>query len=259
VNVRDRFRELVAGQPAEYAGVELLPVRLARAATELFDAVDGVGISVLAPGLRVPIGASDPDAAAAERLQVTFGEGPCLQAAATGRPVVATPDQYARCWPLLYQELTSRCRYRAVISQPLLYRSVPFGSVDLNLRGARLPTRLWTDIPAVAAEIAAALIDPDPRPDGPGWATPDPMARPDGVARPVGVARPDPPAWLDSPPARHRQQVWIAVGMLTVHLHLNEADALDQLRALAFTHGQDLDRYAADLVHRRVELPDPDP
>lgn len=102
--MRDRFRDLVAGQPAEYDGVELLPVRLARAATQLFDAVAGTGISVLAPlGLRVPIGASDPDAATAERLQITFGEGPCLQAATTGRPVIATPESYAQSWPLLYQ------------------------------------------------------------------------------------------------------------------------------------------------------------
>lgn len=123
---------------------------------------------------------------------------------------------------------------------------MPFGSVNLNLRGPLPATRLWIETRAVAAEIAAALVGPNRRPGGTGWALPD------------AGDRPDPLAWLDSPPARHRQQVWIAVGMLTVHLNLNQIDALDELRALAFTHGQDLDHYADALVHRRVPLPDPD-
>jgi hypothetical protein len=55
--------------PAEMTGPELLPVRLARACVEVLP-VAGVGISMFgSSGMRIPVGASDDDAAAAERLQ----------------------------------------------------------------------------------------------------------------------------------------------------------------------------------------------
>jgi hypothetical protein len=90
-----------------------------------------------------PIGASDTHAATAERLPFTFGEGPCLQAA--GLPVFAEPEEYAASWSLLYEELITRCPYRTVISQTLLHRSVPFGSLNLNHLAAdpHLPVTIW--------------------------------------------------------------------------------------------------------------------
>ena len=86
-------------QPAELAGPELLPAGLARAAVRVPPGVAGAGISVLAdPGLRVPMGASDDDAATAERLQFTVGERPCPQAHSSARPVYAPAAVFAaRC------------------------------------------------------------------------------------------------------------------------------------------------------------------
>lgn len=60
------------------------------------------------PGMRVPLGASDEDAATAERLQFTVGEGPCLQAHSSARPVYTPAAVFAARWPLLYEELTAR-------------------------------------------------------------------------------------------------------------------------------------------------------
>jgi hypothetical protein len=66
--------------------------------------VAGAGIGVLAdPGMRVPLGASDEDAATAERLQFTVGEGPCLQAHSSARPVYTPAAVFAARWPLLYE------------------------------------------------------------------------------------------------------------------------------------------------------------
>jgi hypothetical protein len=245
--VRQRFRSRVAEQPAQFAGPELLPVRLARAAVDLLPGVAGVGITVQAPrGARIPIGASDPDAATAERLQFTFGEGPCLQAATTGRPVLADPARYTRSWPLLYEEMMSRTPYRAVLSLPLQRPgAAPFGSVNLHFRGALpRPSHGWPASTTVTDEIAAMLTAaPSITMDG------SPHTPPPG---------PDEPAWLHSAPARRRQQVWIAVGMLTVQLDLHPGDALAELRALAFTAGRDIDHYAGDLVDQRIPLPDRD-
>ena len=74
---------------ADVARPELLPVRLARACARVLPAA-GVGISLFGSnGIRVPVGASDDDAAIAERLQFTAAEGPCLDG--TRWP--------GRCWP----------------------------------------------------------------------------------------------------------------------------------------------------------------
>jgi hypothetical protein len=61
---------------------------------------------------------------------------------------------------------------------------------------------------------------------------------------------------LDSPGARRRQWVWTAVGMLSVHLDLPAPDALDALRAAAFSRGQLIDDLAEDLANRRLPITD---
>jgi hypothetical protein len=202
--------------------------------------VAGAGISVLAdPGMRVPLGASDEDAATAERLQFTVGEGPCLQAHGSARPVYAPAAVFAVRWPLLYEELTARTPYRAVLAVPLRYRFTGFGALDLHLRDDDpIPPATRYDAYTVGNAIVAALTAPD---------VVDRDNRPD---------RGGDPGWLDSPGARRRQWVWTAVGMLSVHLDLSAPDALDALRAAAFGRGQLIDDLAEDLANRRLPIND---
>jgi hypothetical protein len=239
MTVGERFAALIREQPVGLAAPELLPVRLARAAQQLLG-VDGAGISVMAdPGLRVPLGASDDDAATAERLQFTMGEGPCLHAHATGRPVIAAADVFARRWPLLYEELTTHTAYRAVVSVPLRHQFTGLGALDLHLRQPEnIPVDIVDHAYLVADEISAALTAPQPVPG-------------DGSAH----HSVDPP-WLDSAAAQRRQLVWLAIGMVSVHLDLPAPDALAALRGLAYTRNQDVDALAADLTHRRIPLSD---
>jgi hypothetical protein len=83
-------RTPIRGVAQDVARPELLPVRLARACIRVLP-VAGVGISMFGTeGIRIPIGASDEDAANAERLQFTAAEGPCLDAHALARSVLAT-------------------------------------------------------------------------------------------------------------------------------------------------------------------------
>ena len=228
------FADLVRAEESEFAGPELLPVRLARATVNILG-VDGAGISVLSnPGMRVPIGDSGVLAAAAERLQFTVGEGPCLTAHATGEPVYATAEFFQDRWPVLYELYTARTPFRAVVSFPLRRRLTGIGAMDLHLTDAgRVTATDWTDSMTVVDQIAAALGDP--------------------VDGPTGSAHDD-PAWLDSPAARRREQVWLAIGMASVHLQLPAPDALAALRGLAYSRGQDVDDLASDLAHRRLPL-----
>lgn len=242
MTLAQRFAALVQEQPIELAAPELLPVRLARAAQQLLE-VDGAGISVMAEaGLRVPLGASDSSAATAERLQFTIGEGPCLHAHATGHTVVAAADTFARRWSMLYEEMTLQTPYHAVISVPLRQQSIGLGALDLHLRDSdTIGVINFNDAYQVADEVTAALTSPQPTAgDGSPYHTVD-------------------PPWLDSPAAQRRQRVWLAIGMISVHLDLAAPDALAALRGVAYTRGQDIDTLADDLAHRRVALTDVEP
>lgn len=239
MSVADRFSAMLSAQPAQFDGPELLPVRLARATVQMLPEVDGAGISVLAdPALRVPLGASDPDAATAERLQFTLGVGPCLLAHATGESVVADDGMFAARWPQLYDELTAHTPYRAVIAVPLRHQFRGLGALDLHLSGTPdLSTRTWDAAYTIADEIVAALVARTGRRDRRFATTGD-------------------PPWLDSPSAHRRQQVWMAVGMISVHLDTDTTDALAVLRAHAFVRGVDLDDLAEDLTSRRIPIDD---
>jgi hypothetical protein len=194
------------------------------------------------PSTRVPVGASDPAAATAERLQFTVGEGPCLHAYATGRPVFATSTVYAQQWPVLYHELTIRTAFRSVISLPLQYQFAGIGAVDLHFRSADLPADPWPDAYIVADQITAALNG-----------STVPATDPGGFTAP---AEHTDPAWLDSAPARRRYQVWLAMGMVSVHLDIPAPDAFDTLRGMAFARGLDVDDLADQVATRQVPLTD---
>ena len=64
-------------------------------------------------GMRIPVGASDDPAAAAERLQFTAAEGPCLDAQALARSVLATETLIEQRWPDFYSGLVTRTPFRA--------------------------------------------------------------------------------------------------------------------------------------------------
>src|SRR3954453_21240789 len=105
VTIVDQFTAAYSG--SEIAAPELLPVRLARACAEVLP-VAAVGISIFGtPDIRIPAGASDDDAATAERLQFTTGQGPCLDAHALARSVLATESFIAQRWPEFHRGLVT--------------------------------------------------------------------------------------------------------------------------------------------------------
>ena len=221
-----QLHELVRG---EQTGTELLPSRLARAAALTLDA-DGAGISLFEQSVRVPLGASDAHAVAAERLQFTQGSGPCLEAIRTASPVIASAGLLGSRWPVLTEALTRTTPYRSLLSLPLRFPTGLTGALDLYLRGDDGGTRLnLVEAVRVAGRIADALTA---------------AAEADDDA--------SVPAWLRAPLATRRALVWVAIGILMATLELVPDDALARLRGHAFATNQTVDDVSRALVERRL-------
>jgi hypothetical protein len=224
-----RFRSALASvdDPA-LASVELLPVRLSRACAKALGA-DGVGLCVFAADFRIPLGASDDDAAVAERLQFTLGQGPCLDAHAHNRPWRGSAEHIRQQWPVFHDQLVARTSFRSIISVPLHLGPTVGGAMDLYLRQPQqVPTLQLADVYAAAESIAQAL----------SWQQAGTMTDLD-----------DGSGWLYGSAARARTTVWIAIGMLNAHYDLNTPDAFALLRAYAYSHEHLLDDVADRLVH----------
>jgi hypothetical protein len=236
VSLTDDFRSAVDGGE-RVDGPELLPTVLAEACVKVLQ-VDGAGLSVTRAlgsprALRVPLGASDDTAARAERLQTSLGEGPCLTAAASAEPVMADAAGIAARWPVFHTELIAQTPFRSVASLPVRRGepAEPVAALDLYLTSPDAPSpRLLSD--GIVGTIGEMLF-----------------------TSPASVERRGTwlPAWMASPPARQRMNVWVAVGILTGHAGLHSADALALLRAYAFGHGLTLDDLAESMSSQRLD------
>jgi hypothetical protein len=210
---------------------ELLPRLLATTFAQALPA-DGSGLSLSSGGFRVPLGASDDTSGAAERLQFTLGEGPCLQAIDDGSELRASQDDLARLWPLLYDELVRQTPYRSIASVPLRLTPTVSGAIDIYFAD---PMGAFTvdlgDAAALAAEIAH-LLRLHSAPLQPSISEPDVMV----------------PAWTYSHSSRDRMRVWIASGVLQAQLNISSPEAFDRLRGYAYSHEQDLDELATAII-----------
>jgi hypothetical protein len=234
VTLTEQFHTALAASAAQLPGPELLPERLARACAWVLP-IDGAGISLFfADDRRLPLGASDPSSAEAERLQFTVGEGPCLAAHAEGRPVLADEATIRSRWPAFYDCLAGTTRIRATLSLPLADDLQGIGALDLYLVPPHDPgAPSLADAEAVTREVAAAF----------------------GVVNRRG-GRTDGPAWLDAPAAARRSIVWQAIGMLNAALRVSSPDALAVLRAHAYAAGTTLDDLATLVVDRQLPMAD---
>jgi hypothetical protein len=236
--VPERFEQLLEqSPPPELAAPELLPSRWSRAAAQSLG-VDGAGLSLHDPdGLRTPLGSSDDDSALAERLQFTFGHGPCLRVHDTGEAIAFDETDLARFWPQLHDSLIDRTPFRAVLSTPLLPPLGPALVLDLYLRD---PAAVGALDRGAVQEVAVALTRE--------------------VVRAVAASgRGGEVSWWRGPEARGRTRVWEAVGVLSVGLERTAADALDVLRAHALATDRVVEEVAADVLSGRLDVRELDP
>ncbi|MBM9476774.1 hypothetical protein JL107_09985 [Nakamurella flavida] len=211
-----------AGHRPEIAGEHFFPARLAWAAAHLLDA-DGAGLSLSSDvSLRAPLGSSDPASSAAERLQFTTGEGPCLDAFALQATIPADAAALATRWPVFAGEMLTRTPFRSILALPL----PRLGALDVYFVDPQGCHRVDDQLAAaVIAEVLAALV-------GREFVA--------AVSLDGGRRR--------QSEQRRRDQVPIAMGMASVTLGVTFLDALALLRSRAFVDGRSLDDLAADMV-----------
>ncbi|SCX54240.1 ANTAR domain-containing protein [Klenkia marina] len=237
-SLADRLATALAGRSDD----DHVPDLLAAACLDVLP-VDGAGVTVsFGTDQRMPVGCSDADSQAAELLQFTLGDGPCLQAHRSRSLVVATAADLARRWPVYWVELAAHTPFRSVVAVPLRGATTAALAVDLYWRdgdGARSVS------PGALAEWAAALETVTAADLGDSTGPED---------RDAGLA-----TWLDTPAVQDRLTVWQAVGCLRMRDGLTSSDALAQLRARAFASGQDLERAATAVLAGHPAPVDPAP
>ena len=221
---------------SDFAGPELLPVRLARACARTL-AVDDAGLSLVdSAQQRVPLGASSEVAEVAERLQFTVGAGPCMTAQETRQPVFAVEDDLRRRWPVFTELLVGSTPFRAVVALPLQPALAGAGAIDLYFRTSEEVLELDVFEAVAVGELVTSALS-----DAAVWSEWSPA---------------DGPGWLQGPVPRRRAAVWEAMGKLSVDLQISAPAALDLLRAHAYGAGRTVDDVAEELLSGQLRALD---
>ncbi|WP_409330998.1 GAF and ANTAR domain-containing protein [Trujillonella humicola] len=205
-----------------------LPGSLAAACTRALP-VSGVGLALMTDeGPAGTIAATDGVAVELERLQFTLGEGPCVDASKTGRPVLQ-PD-LARTAPPRWPAFAGgalQAGIRAVFAFPLRVGAIRLGVLDLY-RDAAGPLSPGELTEALSFADAATLVLLHAQAGSPGQG-----------AVPV----------LDD-----RAEVHQATGVVSVQAGVGLADALVLLRARAFSEDRSLADLARDVLAGAVDF-----
>ncbi len=194
----------------------------------------GVGLSLLT-GDNVgggTIAASDPKSRALEELQFTLGEGPCIDAYASRRPVLE-PDlrgRGSRRWPG-YTPAAWQHGVRAVFAFPLQVGAARAGALDIYRAEAGPLTPEALAQAFTFADVAMGVLV-------------------DGQAR-AGEAQSCPD--LDDAMA-NRLEVYQAQGMVMVDLDVSIEEAMARLRAHSFAEERAIGDVAKDIVGGKLVL-----
>ena len=224
-----------AGLLAEAAAEgDAQPRRISELCVEMLG-VTGAGISmVTTSGNHGVVCATDEVSAKIEDLQLTLGEGPCIDSVSGGSPVLisdlgARGDFSGERWPA-FLEGAGAAGVRAVFAFPLRIGAISVGAMDLyrdepgDLAGDELPAAF------MAADAAAhALLHLDNHADGTTTGASD-----------FGTA--------------YHPQVHQATGMVQVQLGVSTNEAFVRLRARAFATNRSLFALAGDVVDRRIRF-----
>jgi hypothetical protein len=177
-------------------------------------------------------------------LQLTLGEGPSLDASASGGPVLASDlgtAEAAHRWPA-FTPAACQAGAGAIFAFPLRIGAIRAGVLGMyRTQPGPLSTSQLGDA-LVFADTATLLLL-----DAPGQAVGGSGAEAGPGGQPADLAL-------------HRAEIDQATGMLTEQLGTGIADAFIRLRAYAYVNDLRLTDVARDIVARRLRLyPDPGP
>jgi ANTAR domain-containing protein len=202
--------------------------------------VDGAGVTVISsPTARETVHATDAVAGVLEELQLTLGQGPCMDTFSDGGPVLAvdlsSPESLAR-WPAFTPSALDSGA-AAVFALPLQVGAIRLGALDLyRIRAGGLSPHELADALVFAETVCMLLLD------GAAGAQPDTAE----------------PAWQRDDPTVHQAEVHQATGMILVQLGVSAEVAFARLRAHAYAQDRRLADVARDVVERRLRFtPDP--
>lgn len=213
--------------------------RLCRACVDLLG-VDGAAVSFMHAGMtQGTFGSSGELSRRLDELQFTFGEGPCLDAVSSGRPVLVgdVRDVPGRRWPAFTPAVLAS-GIRGVFALPVAIARSQVGALDLFTRRPGplsedgLHGGLW------AAELAAL-----------------PLLDLMTTERDWAAAAEDGDGW-EQLASLERVEVYQATGMIIGELDVDAAEALVRLRAYAFARSLTASEAAWAIVERRVSLTD---
>lgn len=219
-------------EDADRKGSTSVVDRLCGAAVVLLS-LKGVGMSLMVDGaLRGTAGVSEPGIAVVQELQLGLGEGPCVDAWASMKPILeadlAAPAVVR--WPAFAQAGVD-AGIRAVFAFPLHLGAIRIGVLVLyrDRRGALSADELALGL--VLADVATWVI----------------LGVQSGAPADVvhELLATEPPHW----PEIHQ-----ATGMVSVQLGVSLDEAFVRLRAHSFADGRPLRDVARDVVARRLRL-----
>jgi hypothetical protein len=220
----------IAADLARGGSIGLGAVAASRCAEVL--GMSGIAASVLVSGGGDVVWRTDGGSARLDDLQFTLGEGPGVDAAASGE-LVLEPDLHAvpmQRWPV-FTPAALELGVRAVFAVPLQIGVIRLG-VLLAHRDAPgvMDDGVLTDMLAFAAAATEALL-------GPATTGPNPQ-------------------WVSGQIPGYRAEVHQATGMISAQLEVTQAEALIRLRARAFSQRRTVADLAGDVVARRMRFDD---
>lgn len=228
----EAIRSLVAAQPSRSSGTTGFLERVCRSAADRLSA-SGTGISMLTDdGMRGVCAASDPHSEHLEELQFIFGEGPCVDAFESRRPVLVSDltDETPARWPM-YGPAAQEGGVRAVFAFPLQMGAARLGVLDVfrNQAGA-LSTDQLSDALTFAELTVEGLLDQQEAAEEVG---------------PVDVL-----ADVGGFPA----ELFQAQGMVMIQIGGSISEAMARMRAYAYAESRSLSAVARDVVARRLKF-----
>lgn len=239
---------------AAHAASRGVPASVADACAVCVETVGMSGAAVTASGKLGPghvMCVTDEVSEQIEELQLTFGEGPRIDASADGAPVLVPDlgaDDVAARWPA-FGPAARLAGVAAVFALPLQIGAISVGVLSLYRRQpGPLSADQLGDALVFADTATVLMIDREEQAAGDGGG---------GTGPGGGGTGPGGQSWQL---ARHRAEIDQATGMLTEQLGVSIEEAFVRLRAYAYAQDRRLADVARDVVARTLRMePDPNP